>query len=258
MTRLVVYGAGALGGRVARAWVEAGGVAVAHTRTDARHEVLRAAGVEPRLGPPAILDPADALLLSVPGSDQLTMAVAGLRGGPVPARAVLIGSTGYYGVATGPVGEHTPPGTDDRALRCVGAEHVFRAWAGEAGVVLRCGGLYARGRGPLAALEETREVPLGPPDKTLALIHYDDAASAALAALRHPAPEPTYLAVTPPCPTRREFYLAACVLLDLGLPGFGPKLRKPTADFDVARLRADLLPLPAHPRWQEALLPGDA
>lgn len=258
MRRLVVYGAGALGARVATAWVAAGGRAVGHTASDGRHEALRAAGVEPRLGPPEGLDPEDALLLALPGSDALTMAVAGLRDGPAPARAVVISSTSYYGVPHGPVDEDTPPGRSDRALRCVGMEKVFRDWAGAGGVVLRCGGLYQKGRGPMSALERRGEAPLGPPDKTLALIHYADAATAAFEALRHPAPRDTYLAVTPPCPTRQAFYQAACVVAGLDLPGFGPKLRKPLAEFDVARLRADLLPTPAHPRWQEALLPGDA
>ncbi len=196
--------------------------------------------------------------LALPGSDALTMAVAGLRDGPAPARAVVISSTSYYGVPHGPVDEDTPPGRSDRALRCVGMEKVFRDWAGAGGVVLRCGGLYQKGRGPMSALERRGEAPLGPPDKTLALIHYADAGTAAFEALRHPAPRDTYLAVTPPCPTRQAFYQAACVVAGLDLPGFGPKLRKPLAEFDVARLRADLLPAPAHPRWQEALLPGDA
>ena len=61
---------------------------------------------------------------------------------------------------------------------------------------------------------------------------------------------------TPPCPTREAFYTAACVLLDLPLPRFERPLRRPLAQYDVGRLRADLLPTPAHPRWQGALVPG--
>jgi hypothetical protein len=93
------------------------------------------------------------------------------------------------------------------------------------------------------------------PDRTLALIHYEDATDAAWCALHHPAPQPTYLAVTPPCPTRREFYMAACVVLGLDLPSFGPALGLPPAEYNTARLRADLLPSAGHPRWQAALVP---
>jgi nucleoside-diphosphate-sugar epimerase len=130
----------------------------------------------------------------------------------------------------------------------------FRAWIGTHGVVLRLGGLYCHGRGPLAALVRREIAPSGPPDTTLALIHYDDAATAALAALRHPTPEPTYIGVVPPCPTRREFYLCACRLTGLPEPVFAAPLGRPPATYDITRLQRDLLPAPAHPDWRDALL----
>ena len=99
-------------------------------------------------------------------------------------------------------------------------------------------------------------MPKGPPNKTLALIHYDDAATAVGAALTHPDPDGIYLAVTPPCPSRQDFYLAACVLLDLDLPTFGRALAGKPAAYNVRRLRRDLLPEPAFPKWQAALVPA--
>jgi nucleoside-diphosphate-sugar epimerase len=255
--RLVVWGCGHLGGPVAQAWVRAGGVAVGHTHSERRHDDLRAAGVEPRLGPPADLRPDDALLLAVPGADRLSMCIASLRDQTPPGRVVVCSSTGYYGKnATGAIDEGTPNGPGERALKVAAMEAMFRVWAKDAGVVLRLGGLYQPGRGPLSALRNRGLAPPGPADKALALIHYADAATAALEALRHPAPQDTYLAVTPPCPTRDEFYSAACVILGLGLPTFTRSLRTQPASYDVGRLREDLLPEPAHPRWQEALLPG--
>lgn len=256
MRRLIVWGAGELGGAVAAAWVSAGGEAIGVTRGEARHGALRAAGVEPRLGHPRdVLRPDDALLLALPGSEPQTLAVGALRDLPPPARVVGIGTTGYYGTPHGRVDEDTPMGKGDHAARAAGFEAALRHWAKEAAVVLRLGGLYRQGRGPLAALARTQAVPDGPPDRTLALIHYEDAAAAALAALRHPAPQPVYLGVTPPCPLRQDFYLAACVLLDLPLPSFGRPLSRPPAEYDVRRLRADLLPAPRWPRWQAALVP---
>ncbi|MCB9545746.1 MAG: hypothetical protein H6706_07760 [Myxococcales bacterium] len=255
MSRVVVWGAGELGGRVARAVAAEGRAVVGATATTGRHAELRAAGVTPHLGPPA-LQADDRLLLALPGSERQIMAISALVGQPVPARAVLISSTGYYGTPSGAVHEDTAPGDDPHAALVASAEQAFRAWAGDRGVILRTGGLYRPGRGPLQALIRRGAPPAGPPDRSLALVHYDDAAAAAHAALDHPDPHPVYLSVTPPCPTREAFYTAACVLLDLPLPRFERPLRRPLAQYDVGRLRADLLPTPAHPRWQGALVPG--
>ncbi len=259
MARTVILGAGELGGRVARIRVKAGDAVVAHTRSTVRHPALIADGVEARTGVPDDLRPDDRLLIALPGADRQTMAVAALRNRPAPARVVFISSTGYYGPKVrGDVDEQTPPGESDRAQRNAAAERAFRAWAGEQGVILRLGGLYRPGRGPMSALAKSRRVPPGPPDKTLALIHYDDAATAAAAALAHRDPQPVYLGVTPPCPLRRDFYLAASVILGLDLPGFDHALGGPPAVYDVRRLRSDLLAEPAHARWQGALVPGPA
>ena len=252
--RLIIWGAGELGARVAALWAKNGPV-LAYTRTDARHKRLRELGAEPRTGSPAgVLTSKDTLLLSLPGSDRQALAVAQLTGAPIPSRTVLISSTGYYGAASGRVDERTPAGRGERAARVAGVENAFRAWDSK-GVILRLGGLYRPGRGPLSALLRRGEAPLGPPNRTLALIHYDDAARATYRALRHQAPQDTYLVVVPPCPTRQAFYQAACVLLDLPLPTFSPTLKQPPADYDIARMRADLLPEPLHQRWQEALIP---
>lgn len=259
MRRLVVWGAGELGGRVAAAWARDGGEVLAFTETRRQHPSLKAAGATPRLGDPTdTLREDDALLLSLPGSERQAMAIARLARRAPPARAVLISSTGYYGHPPGSIDEDSPPASSLRAAMVVGAEAAFRAWVGEApgrGVVLRMGGLYRPGRGPLSALQRRGFAPKGPPDQSLALIHYEDAATATRRALSHPAPAPTYLCVVPPCPTREAFYLAGCVLLDLPLPAFDPPLKRRLTEYDTAKMRADLLPEPAHPKWQGVLVP---
>ena len=259
MERAMIWGAGELGGRVAASWVAEGGCAWGFTRTQSRHEHLKACGVEARLGHPLeVLAPDDRLLLALPGSASQAAALETLlsAGVPPPRRAVLISSTGYHGsVAYGRLDADSPAGTDERAQRVVKSERLFREWAGARGVILRCGGLYRRGRGPLSALQTRGRAPLGPPDKTLALVHYDDAASAAISALRHPAPRPIYLVTAKPLPTRQQFYMAACVLLELPLPAFSAPLNKGPIEYDLAPTHADLLPAPKHPRWQGALLP---
>jgi nucleoside-diphosphate-sugar epimerase len=85
-------------------------------------------------------------------------------------------------------------------------------------------------------------------------VHYDDAATATLAALHHPSPDATYVVVVPPCPTRREFYEHACGVAGLPAPTFEAALALPPAAYDVTRLRRDLLPTPAHPDWHDALV----
>ena len=252
--RLVVWGAGELGSRVAALWAQGGEPVVGLTHGDSRHGDLRRAGVEPRLGAAVdVLRPDDALLLALPGNVQQKAAVEALQHTPPPSRAVLISSTGYYGTPVGRVDEDTAHGDTPHAHNVAAAEHAFRAWAGARGVVLRCGGLYRPGRGPMSALRRRGAAPEGPPNRTLALIHYDDAAAAALAALRHPAPQAVYLGVVTPCPTRREYYLQACAAAGLPKPVFTAPLPHSPAEYDVARLTRNLLPTPAHPDWREAL-----
>lgn len=254
--RLVVWGAGELGGRVARRWVDAGGAAVGFTAGASRHEALRLSGVSPRSGPATDeVCAGDVLLLALPGTDQQIMAVDSLRASAEPpARVVLVSSTGFYGSTGGVVNEETRPGTGARSGRVAALEVLFRSWAPQ-GVVLRMGGLYRKGRGPLASYCRRGTAPEGPPDKTLALIHYDDAAATTTAALSHASPAPTYVCVVPPCPTRRDFYQAAAVINDLDPPFFTTPLGRPPAEYDTSRMRKDLLPEPAFARWQAALVP---
>ncbi|HMR66409.1 MAG TPA: hypothetical protein PKE64_20550 [Anaerolineae bacterium] len=261
--RLIVWGAGELGGRVARLWRQAGGPVIAVTHSDRRHADLRAAGISPRCGDPLDqIQADDLLLLSLPGHDTQRTAVEQLvkSNRARPRRTVFLSTVGYYGPeAHGPIDEATPPGPDERSASIAEAEAVFFAWAGETGVVLRLGGLYAHNRGPISALARRKTLKRRPPDKTLALIHYDDAAAAIHAVLRHPAPERLYLAVTEPSPTRQEFYTRACRRLNLPAPEFEPPIGRPPARYDLTRLRRDLLPAPAYPDWQAALtLPADS
>ena len=122
-------------------------------------------------------------------------------------------------------------------------------------MILRLGGLYRTGRGPLSAYQRKKTIPPGPPNKILALIHYDDAASAAFAAMTIAAPKPHYIVTSRTCPTRQEFYLAASVLLGLPIPTFGKPMLGPPMDYDTSHMEQDLVRTPSHPKWQAALVP---
>jgi len=229
------------------------------TQSPKRHADLHQLGIEPRTGHPLdIFTFEDVLLLSLPGYANQAKAIEMLTQQKVlpPARTVLVSSTGYYGLAYGLVHENTPPGSNNRAQRIATTEQAFQHWIGSNGVIIRLGGLYRPGRGPLSALARRGAPLLRPPDKTLALIHYNDAATATIAALQHPSPEKFYLALSPPCPTRQEFYQHACQQLGLPPPVFDTPLGQPPAHYDITRLRRDLLPHPAYPNWHAALKAG--
>lgn len=256
-SRLVIWGSGELGSRVGRQWRQIGQPVVGITQSNNRHTALQNAGIRPVSGSAVDqLTAGDLLVLALPGHLRQQEAVETLEHSltPPPDRVIMISSTGYYGLASGLVDEDSPHGPDERSARIAAAEDTFRGWAGGNGIIIRLGGLYRQGRGPMAALARKKGPKLRPPDKTLALIHYDDAATAIFAALRHQAPEKTYLAVTPPCPTRQEFYEQACHRLSLPKPAFDTPLGRAPAQYNVARLRRDLLPEPAYPTWQAALI----
>lgn len=250
MSRLVVIGAGTLGGAVATRWVERGGEAVGLTRTEHRHAALREAGITPSTAhPAAVIEPDDRVLLSVSGSAGQADAARRLAG-LAHGRAVFVGSTGIYGGRTGVIDATTPPGTTDRTRAAAAAEQAFRETS-PGGVVIRLGGLYRTGRGPLHALLRRRAPPPGPPDRSLALIHYGDAATAIIAALAHARPRATYLGVVPPVPTREAFYTLACATHGLAAPRFTAPSGA-TRAWDPGPFLRDLLPTPAHPDWREA------
>ena len=254
MRRLITWGTGELGGRVAKLWRAQGGAVVGVTQTEQRHADLIALGVEPRTDSPAtFLHPADALLFALPGHATQSAAIEQIATLPPPARTVLISSTGYYGLPNGVINEDTPSGAGTRPQAIAAVEQAFLNWAGPNGVVIRFGGLYRPGRGPMSALARRGHPPPGPANKTLALIHYDDAATATATALQRPSPAQVYLGVMPPCPTRAAFYHLACAALDLPPATFSEPLPFPSAKFDATRLRQDLLPKPLFPDWQAAL-----
>jgi nucleoside-diphosphate-sugar epimerase len=252
MRRLIIWGAGELGSHVAKLW--SGSPVVGLTESTRRHQELRALDVEPRVGSAAsILQPDDVLLIALPGDALKAEAVGSLASLPPPRRAVLVSSTGFYGTKAGTLDETTEPATSARAQRIASLEEAFLSWAGGRGVVVRLGGLYCRGRGPMAALARRGTAKEKAPNRALPLIHYEDAARAINTALARASAEPVYLAVTPPCPTRLAFYEAACRRLDLPLPSFREPLPQGPASYDVSLMRRDLLPIPEYPDWRAVL-----
>lgn len=248
--KLVVVGAGDLGGTVAARWVSGGGRAVGITRSEARHDQLRAAGIVPSIQPPAThIERGDLVLLSVSGSEGQREVAELLRGLPA-GRGVMTSTTGFHGSDPGARTPNSPPGTSARAQAAARAEATFTRALRQA-VIVRLGGLHRPGSGPIAPLLRRGSPAEGPPDRPLALIHRDDAATALLAALTHPSPDPIYVAVVQPLPTREAFYRYACDRHGLADPTFTEPVGGRWT-FDTTSTARDLLPNPAHPDWREA------
>ena len=119
---------------------------------------------------------------------------------PTVSRFVYASSTGVYGQTEGEwvdLQTRPDPRTESGKI-CLEAEERLAGWArkrnGSTSVaVLRFAGLYGPGRVVRSTLIARGEPISGDPSKLLNLIHIDDAARAAVAALAIPNPDPIYL-----------------------------------------------------------------
>lgn len=238
-TSTLIVGCGYLGRRVADRLLARGDRVVGTTRDPARAETLRAAGIEPLL-----LDLTFAELPAMPATDRLFFCVAlgrdavgrsdlAYHDGPARVvrawsggdgrRVVLAGTTGVYGQEDGRwVDEDTPP--EPRAPGSLIPEERLRQ-AEPGAVILRYAGLYGPGRVIRRAAIEAGEPIAADPDAYLNLIQIDDAATAAIAALDHPAPGPLYLVADDAPAPRRHYYETLAGLLGAPSPRFTPPSR---------------------------------
>jgi hypothetical protein len=239
---LVVVGAGELGARVAGRWVADGGRCVGITQTCSRHDALRAAGVQP-----CLLDDFQGVerpahwLFSCPGSLNQSAVLASISPAYPPTRAVLCSSTVLF-----------RPQETKRKRDAQTTERTFHIWSRGHGVALRLGGLYHEGRGPYASLKNGRVPVPAPGNRLLPLLHYEDAATAILNALKTPHPQPWYSVFVSPSPTRRSFYALAGERAGINVAFLdAPPTEAP--DWQLERTQEDLLPHPKWPDWREAV-----
>ncbi|MFO0891511.1 MAG: SDR family oxidoreductase [Isosphaeraceae bacterium] len=166
------------------------------------------------------------------GADRRAVYVDGLRNvlqrlpGSV-SRVVYTSSTSVYGQTRGEwIDEDsaTEPETPSGRI-CLEAENVLRGWPARISlsrIILRFSGLYGPGRVIRRALLEQGEPIPGEPDRFLNVIHIDDAAQAAVAALDAARPEPVYVVSDDHPVPRREYYALAARLLNAPPPQFIP------------------------------------
>ena len=233
MTTLII-GCGYLGERLGARLVRDGGRVFGTVRSPGRAAEIARSGIEPVIAD--VLRP-DSLrsaargrtgLLRVgfdrsAGAAMRDVYVDGLQNvlDRLPTsvrRFVYASSTGVYGQTGGEwVDEESPTDPEHESGRVVlEAEGRVRAWAdsrGASAVILRFAGLYGPGRIVRRAMLERGEPIPGDPEKFLNLVHIDDAAAAAAAALDADATAPIYLVADDRPVTRREYYSVAARLI---------------------------------------------
>lgn len=188
---LLVVGAGGLGGSAARQWqrMHPDALVMCATWSDERHDKLRADGLLPILSSDE-LPPAPFVLFCAPPSPRQDIAVychdVRRAASAATRRFIFTSATSVY-VDYSVVREDSPLALTPRARRMRAAEE--SACAGVrpsvSVAVLRLGLLYNRTRGAHAAFLAYGSSQHGP-ESIYNVVHYDDAAAAAVAALRAP------------------------------------------------------------------------
>ena len=242
-TTTLIVGCGYLGRRVGRLLSARGDRVLGTTRNAGRAGELAAWGVEAVEAD--VLDPRS--LDGLPEADRVLYCVGFDRSAGVPIRSVYVdglrhalgrlvdrtprlvyaGSTGVYGQDDGGwVAEESPVNPRTESGRaCLEAESVIDSSVkagGLASTILRFSGLYGPGRVMRREALVRGEVIAGDPDKWLNLIHIDDAASAAVAALDRPDAGPLYLVSDDRPIPRSEFYGLVAESLHAPTPRFEP------------------------------------
>jgi nucleoside-diphosphate-sugar epimerase len=242
MTTLIV-GCGYLGERLGQRLRRQGERVVGTVRSPDRASAIAAVGIEPViadvLAPESLgsLPEAKHIFYSVgfdraAGSSMRRVYVDGVRNvlerlPPTVTRVVYASSTGVYGQTGGEwVDEASPAVPQHESGRvCLEAEQLLRNWAASTdrsvtAIILRFAGLYGPGRMVRRSLLEREEAIPGDPLKFLNLIHIDDAAQAAAAALGAVRPEPLYVVTDDRPVTRNEYYTRMAELLGTPAPRF--------------------------------------
>ena len=242
-TTTLIVGCGYLGRRVGRLLSGRGERVFGTTRSAARSEELARWGIEAVVAD--VLEPGS--LSGLPEANRVLYCVGFDRSRGMPIRMVSVdglrhalghlidragrlvfaSSTGVYGQDDGAqVDEDSPTGPRTESGRAtLDAEAVVRSYGVDCGlhsVILRFSGLYGPGRIMRREALLKGEPIAGDPEKFLNLIHIDDAANAAVAALDRGRSGGLYLVSDDRPVPRREFYALAAEGLKAPAPRFAP------------------------------------
>jgi nucleoside-diphosphate-sugar epimerase len=240
--RILIFGCGYLGKRVALARIAAGDTVSAMTRSEQNAESFRAIGIQPLIGDvcaPMTLNGLphfDAVLHAIgfdrnSGRTQREVTYGGMRNvldaiGQRGSRFLHISSSSVYGQSEGEwVDEESaceptqPGGSLNFAAEQLVRDHF--AVATTQATVLRLAGIYGPGR-LLSRIESMRAgTPIaGSGDSWLNLIHVDDAVTAIVKSLEADSPSRTYNVVDDHPIERRDYYGLLAKLIGAPAPTF--------------------------------------
>lgn len=265
-TKTLIVGTGYLGKGVARLLADRGDRVFGTTRSLGRAIELSRLGIEAVVSDVMVPES----LARLPEVDRVLYCVGFDRSKGLPIRTVYVdglrhalghlvdragrfvyaGSTGVYGQDDGGwVDEDSPTEPRSESGRaCLEAEEVVRSYELLPSTVLRFSGLYGPGRIMRREGLLNGEPIVGDPDKYLNLIHIDDAARVAVAAMDADLMAPLYVVSDDRPAPRREFYELAARALGAPAPRFeppspdSPKAGRDESNKRVsnARMKADL------------------
>ncbi len=222
MPVLLSLGHGFSAAALARLLIPQGWTVIGTTRSAAKAEALRAAGVQPLLWPgdlgPALAQATHILSSAAPDAqgDPFLRAAPGIALAPAEWVGYL-STTGVYGDHQGGWVDETTPltPTSDRGRWRVLAEDQWRA-TGLPLHIFRLAGIYGPGRGPFEKVRDGTARRIIKPGQVFSRIHVDDIAQVLAASIARPNPGAAYnLCDDDPAPP--EDVLAEAARL-LGLP----------------------------------------
>lgn len=246
--KVLIFGCGYLGRRVAQKWLDLGHSVFAVTRSEEKSKSLKAAGIQPIV---ADLNTADSLnyLPEIdlvfnavgfdrnPGQSQEQVMCDGLRNILDTTRClrfIHISSTSVYGQSTGEWVDETSScePTQPGGQICLKAEQFVREFcSGTSSVsfnILRLAGIYGPGR-LLSRIESLKAgMPIaGTGESWLNLIHVDDAADAVVKCSQVDPQNQTFLVVDNRPVRRSEYFGKLAELVGAPLPVFDTDQARP-------------------------------
>lgn len=278
MASVLIAGSGYVGRRIARKELQGGARVTALVRTDASAASAAAMNIDvqridldasatiPAL---SLQDTVVYYLVPPPSSGErdprLGHFLAAIQSSSLPARVVLISTSGVYGDCRGEwVDEDRPAHPQaDRARRRLDAEQQLLAWGAHHRVpvvILRVPGIYGPGRLPIERLRAGEPVLRESESPWSNRVHVDDLVRAAMAAARRGRPGAVYN-VSDGCPTTMTDYFNRVadaaglprppqISLDAGDARFSAGMRSYLAEskrLDNRRMREELGVEPEYP-----------
>jgi nucleoside-diphosphate-sugar epimerase len=244
--RMMIFGCGYLGRRVAKAWIDTGNEVLAVTRSQQNAELFRKSGIQPivadicELDSLPILPDVDLVFYAVgfdrgAGRSHEEVMCGGLRNvlsriNSRCSRFIYVSSTSVFGQSAGEWVDESSEchPTQAGGQNCIEAEKLvwnsFPNRDTRSANVLRLAGIY----GPERLLSRIESIKgglsvAGRGDSWLNLIHVDDAVSAVLACENMGSPSETYVVTDDRPVLRKEYYSTLAELVGGPDPVFNPE-----------------------------------